>query len=380
MDINFHYFAVKTIAFEAGFSKGEAQLIASYSQFVDDYNVWQNYRFRTVPDYAKSLRSKDKDIFGFWGFYTVTTGFDKIEDMIRLESEKYQREITVPFHFIPFNKLSELSGKREEFRTVRADITGSSLVANLLRSAMQRCIDSKGSQEYHFDLIRLGVLLHVFADTYAHEGFSGFHGWENYCYITGIESSETSKPVKDDMSPDIYGELYALGHAEAGHAPDMTYAVFHYNYAANAKENSKSKYSNKKSRNNTNQFLDAAEQIFNVMYRICHNNEVPTETQWDTLKAKLLIGFRTEGTNFTKLKKAWRVATGNTLTFSYDKDDLWKKQLVPVLLKENEIPDAIEENGLIEDLQFDPGIYKTASDDFFHFNLIAKEIRDAVIG
>lgn len=39
MDLNFHYFAVKTIARDAGFCENDAQLIAAYSQFIDDYDI-----------------------------------------------------------------------------------------------------------------------------------------------------------------------------------------------------------------------------------------------------------------------------------------------------------------------------------------------------
>ena len=55
MDINFHYFAVKTIARFAGFSENEAQRIAGYSQFVDDYNPFLNYTFETIPDFMLRL-------------------------------------------------------------------------------------------------------------------------------------------------------------------------------------------------------------------------------------------------------------------------------------------------------------------------------------
>lgn len=38
MDITFHYFAVKTLALEAGFPGAEAQRLAAFSQFVDDFD------------------------------------------------------------------------------------------------------------------------------------------------------------------------------------------------------------------------------------------------------------------------------------------------------------------------------------------------------
>ena len=43
MDISFHYFAVKTVAFAAGFSEAEAQRIAEFSQFINDFN-WYTLR------------------------------------------------------------------------------------------------------------------------------------------------------------------------------------------------------------------------------------------------------------------------------------------------------------------------------------------------
>jgi len=46
VDISFHYFAVKTLALEAGFNNDEAQRIATFSQYVDDYNAYISYIYR----------------------------------------------------------------------------------------------------------------------------------------------------------------------------------------------------------------------------------------------------------------------------------------------------------------------------------------------
>lgn len=380
MDINFHYFAVKTIAIEAGFGEPEAQLIAEYSQFVDDYTVWENYAFREIPDYAQSLTSWSV-LPGYKNFYTVTTGFDNWADMARLVLGKYQREIVVPFHFIPYKKLKDLSGNREEYRTSPADITGDSLVANLLRDAKNKCMDPARASEHRYDLMRVGVLLHVFADTYAHDGFSGFHGWENFCYITKLKRTDSEEDFKDEETPDYYNKIYALGHAEAGHAPDMTYAYFEYKYAADSGEKKKDEYTKEKSRNNTNTFLGVAKQIYTLLYQICNNNELPDEEKLENLKEKLLPGFRTEGVDFKTLEKAWKKATSNRIEYTYSAKKLWQDQLIdPILMEENAITEeALRKLDEDETIQNILGYYRTADDDFFHFNLIAKEIRDAVI-
>ena len=146
MDINFHYFAIKTIAIEAGFDPDEAQLIASYSQFVDDYSIWGNYKFKRVPEYAMELATNKGD---YYKFYTVTTGFESLADMTRLKFEKYQRDIVVPFHFIPYKNINQIDEKvegREAYRTTPADHTGDNLMDCLMKSAMQKCRDSETSR------------------------------------------------------------------------------------------------------------------------------------------------------------------------------------------------------------------------------------------
>lgn len=81
MDINYHYFAVKTLADLAGFPDADSQRIASYSQFVDDYDIYATITLDYVPDFAQYLaKKKGKN----WKFNPVTTGFNSLIDMSRL--------------------------------------------------------------------------------------------------------------------------------------------------------------------------------------------------------------------------------------------------------------------------------------------------------
>jgi hypothetical protein len=71
MDINFHYFAVKAIACTSGFEEEEAQMIADYSQFVDDFNLYAYIWLSEVPEFARYL---SKEILpGLYCFNPVTT-------------------------------------------------------------------------------------------------------------------------------------------------------------------------------------------------------------------------------------------------------------------------------------------------------------------
>ena len=99
MDISFHYFAVKTVAFAAGFSEAEAQRIAEFSQFIDDFN-W--YTLRAAKDIPSCITSNPAlDIVYNKTLHLinpVTTGFSDWFDMATLVTvpEVYGRAL--PFH------------------------------------------------------------------------------------------------------------------------------------------------------------------------------------------------------------------------------------------------------------------------------------------
>lgn len=372
MDINFHYFAIKSIAVSAGFSDDEAQTIAAYSQFVDDYTVWSNYTFDEVPEYAMSLVKERKDS-GAYEVTTITTGFASKLDYARLAFPRYQKRVVVPFHFVPVKELSQFpkSASGSEYRTQRADITGSTLAARIIQKARDKYFGDPS----RVNLIGLGTALHPFADTYAHQWFSGFHGWENFAYITGIKNTDTGAVVHDEKKPDDYGGLYAVGHAEAGTAPDLSYATFSFKYADNKDQTNKNLYTGQHSRNNTNEFLEAARQIHMILFGLCHPRRTPGDDIWNPLKDKLRKGFMLTSKDKDELAKGWHGIFPD-VQYHYSVKELWQDQLVP-RRGEQALSNEVEDNGGAPD--DNATSFRTASDDFFYFNLAAKEIRYAVV-
>lgn len=373
MDINFHYFAVMTIAVEAGVEQRWAQKIAEYSQFVDDYTASASYIFDEVPNFALCLTTKT--VLGY-RFYPVTTGFSGLMDMARLTLKEKQKEILVPFHFIPTRRLSEIpeGANRREYCTYPADITGTSLIKNLIVDAKTKYMEERTTK----NRMRLSMLLHTFADTYAHQNFSGFHGWENFCYLTELKNTYTGKIFRDDMTPEKYYSLYAVGHTEVGHAPDFTYASFEMDCAKNENQKKKDKFTGHYERNNTNVFLDAANQIFKILYQIQHNNSDPTEKEWNRLKGKLIRGFRIKTTDTDTMGKEWNRICPNII-YAYDVKALWQNLFVPREKGTEDAGKMVEGEEITEEEGAIPCVYKTADDNFFYYNVLAKEIRDAVI-
>lgn len=289
MDINFHYFAVKTLALYAGFSDEDAQRIATFSEFVDDFN-WITYiTCRNIPEYITGDPDCDlvrKTLLSSRGnFNPAMTGFAGPIDYSFLAVPRTQRLTVSPFHFIP----DSLFTIAEHTRTKPAAVGDGSIISDLLvdaRTAMQ-----EKSEPWKLSLMRIGMYLHTFADTHAHQRFSGYRSWVNDVKVTRVIANEEENditgavtPPADETSTHQAGMLTpAIGHACAGHAPDLTYVTF----TMNCKETEDdSAYRQSYTRNNTDAFLVAARQIVNYL-RSCRRAGDLSEDEWAALSARL---------------------------------------------------------------------------------------------
>ncbi len=379
MDINFHYFAVKTIAVHAGFDDTDAQIIAAYSQFVDDFTMINNCYFRKgVPSYAEHLVQEG---LLYNTFVTITTGFDNWLEMARLVIWKYQRQVCVPFHFIPTCKVSSnLSEGNDtsDYKTHAATLKSGFLINSLLDNAKKQCADAdtQGAEAKKVALMRVGMLLHIFADTYAHDTFSGFRGWENYGYIQSVSRVYDRKDITGNYNRDVVAEAPAIGHANVSHAPDDTFAYINIKRANSKNETDKSKYSRSQSRSNHSHFMAAAKEIYKYLLGLMSIEY--DEGKWEALCAILSDGFYLEAKDVIKLSEGWHQICSN-ITYSYNKADYGDKLLHGFFGEE---PAAEADTTDSENVQALPGLlfYDYADDDFFRYNVLAKEIRDAVIG
>jgi len=141
MQIDMHYYGTYAMARAAGVSKVAAQNIATAAQFVDDS--------------AKKGESKLFDD-GSRFYYQATA--HHAEDLKNHEEEN-QRHVWVPFHFIPGNEGETFA----ERLVCRKDSQIAKDMINFNLSLSER--------SYFLELI--GITAHVYADTFAHYGFSG---------------------------------------------------------------------------------------------------------------------------------------------------------------------------------------------------------------
>ncbi|MBR4829654.1 MAG: hypothetical protein K6A94_13250 [Bacteroidales bacterium] len=376
MNINFHYHAIKSIAREAGLSEDDAELIAGCSQLIDDFNDYAPFIVNNVPDYAKHLCAH------FWRDYyifrPVTTGFSSWFDMVTLADEKNQKNIAIPFHFIPEKKrLNEEVQSRAEWRTKPARMD----VPSLIQTKMNELLNNT-QLPYDDKLVCFGSLLHTFADTYAHQMFSGFHGWENYCYLNGVYD------VKDVASQNDFSnttenqaaqQFYAIGHANANHVPDDTSQRFTFKM----KRTENGDYDLLYARSNPIEFTKCARVIYDIVRTFMKNNGkstlIFTKNGWEHFTPKLCEAMYEQDPD--KLNAHWeKVFSWDGYKYHYSRDNVFGTATVKENLQDNPklqpLLAKVQEHLPIPTL----GLVYSMSNHYYRFNVQAENLRSYVNG
>ncbi len=136
--MEFHYYIIYALALRAGFSDGDAHTVAYSSQFVDS----SLYAYRVITEHGQYETVVTQN-YGWW-------------------DDSFPRTVSLPFHFIPGDPAHS-AARRADGATNRLTTTpGSSNARRLLVSALRTR-----------DLRRVGIGLHTYADTWAHQNFSG---------------------------------------------------------------------------------------------------------------------------------------------------------------------------------------------------------------
>lgn len=346
MNLNFHYFAVKVLAIEAGFNENDAQLIAEYSQFVDDFHPFLDKPLdcSCVPKRANFLCKYiyDREVDGYVKkFIPVGTGFAGV-DYVLLTSKNIQENTLIPFHFIMPMQLRNMKGyaekgvNRKNYCVRKFDNTTPLLKSLLNYIEYLYQIDRNSIM----NLIRLGIVVHIFADSYAHQKFSGYWGWENSSRTAKVINNITNEDITSKFRSKITDNLPSIGHSNVGTVPDESYISFIINIKTNKTDIS---YKEEYSRNNTTEFLLASRNILNYL-RHCNGKELLCEYDWSVLEQKLKQGFLTTYKRVKSLKDHWSNIFSN-IQFYYNAEEL-----------------------------------KEPSENFFKFNICAYEIREIILG
>jgi RHS repeat-associated protein len=171
---DFHFYAVYYLARAAGFAPADARLLAWSSQYVDDYE-------HTRPDRPGFAR--------LGGFHFLS-----------------------PVRFVP-------PGPDECTSAPDAALgcwAGRTLVQEPVRRENEIALKNLNRAAQSGSLVALGIALHSWADTFAHEGFTGRMDYRN------ARPGFAGAP-DDKWYTRIVGEASLTGHGPAGHWPDWPY-------------------------------------------------------------------------------------------------------------------------------------------------------------
>jgi hypothetical protein len=152
MQIDMHYYGTYALARAAGIKADAARIIATAAQYVDD-NI----------DDAKLKLSDGARFILTPTAHEVKPGMQ----LVKMLDEDRQRQVWVPFHFLPANQGTDY--------TERLVCWPNSAIAEAMVAEAIACADADDPCA----LERMGITAHVYADTFAHWGFSGISSRRN---------------------------------------------------------------------------------------------------------------------------------------------------------------------------------------------------------
>ncbi len=270
MQKDFHHAVIYVLSRLAGFEKKKAEIIAHSSQYVDDEVRNDVVYFDTGAIY-KPICSSHK-MFDQRNFNVLANHLS-----------------WMPFHFLPGDRLDLLKNAAQRDFEERVVCIKDSPIA---RDMIEECFKQRGTP--HF-LHRLGVTLHVYADTWAHQKFSGIQSAVNKVkYLDDKELLPTIFTKVIDAVKDFFvsvarvfiNEVMPLGHGAALTYPDLPFLTWKYrDYKGTIH-----------TRNNVDEFMDAVHHLYTFLVK-CRRESGTSEDC--SLNEKDVQAIRTCFANFT---------------------------------------------------------------------------------
>jgi hypothetical protein len=240
MQVDMHYYGTYAIARAAGMKPEIAETVATAAQYVDDSNT---------ADFAL----KDGSYL-----YCPATGHHPV-DAHNIDNLD-QRLVWIPYHFLPGNEGRSLNQRL----ICRKD-------SDVARDMLAHVLEQSGKE---FGIMLVGIAAHVYADTFAHYGFSGVSAIENQVNIASIDTSSVQSlrisayiKQKADRFLEKFGTTIAnevaLGHGGVATHPDRPYLSWSFRYNDGRDSGV---------RNNQNTFLEASERLYEFFQKVIAAN------------------------------------------------------------------------------------------------------------
>lgn len=208
MQIDFHHAVTYVAARGAGFEPEEAEIIAYAAQYVDD----------SVSDGTVCFSNK--------AMYTRISSAHKTVDPENLDDIS-NHLVWLPFHFLPGNAGSRVKGLVGE-KFIDKIICRPGDDSPVAEEMLKLTLAAQGKANA---LHRLGITMHVYADTWSHQGFAGVLHEVNE--VDAARETDNSGVFDQSLAGVIgawIGErvIPPLGHGRAQVLPDMPFLKWQY--------------------------------------------------------------------------------------------------------------------------------------------------------
>lgn len=269
MQIDFHHATTYVTARLAGFPHDQADIIAYAAQYVDD------------ATYSGTV------VFDNGAMYTRISSAHKTTDPENLRNTE-NLQVWLPFHFLPGNGGLKAGGDPEG-KFIEKIICRPGTMSHVAEDMLKAAFDEQARPDA---LHRLGITMHTYADTWAHQGFAGVLHLVNE--VEDIEDTGHSGQFPPQWVNDLLEDMVPpLGHGRAQVFPDMPFLL--WKYRNGRKETI--------SRSNTDLFCEAANEMCKAMQRYLQksDNGIPAADQ-DKIR-NLFTSLRTDDGN--RRHKGW---------------------------------------------------------------------------
>ncbi|QKJ23819.1 DUF6765 family protein [Poseidonibacter lekithochrous] len=204
MQIDGHHTLTYTLSRMVGFTHEEANTVAYSAQYVDDATNAGIINFTNGATFSRISSAH------------TMTAYD-----LKYYTDAHENNLVwVPFHFLPGNDTQPSDAVVEgSFVKKLVCRPYSDVAVDMLDACM---LDKDKSYALH----RLGITIHVFADTFAHQGFAGKLHKINE--VNDLECHNYTFGFWDKATATTLNTTFPMGHGAALSCPDMPFLEWSY--------------------------------------------------------------------------------------------------------------------------------------------------------
>ena len=326
MQTDMHYYGTYALAKTAGLKPAVCRTIAIASQFVDDNAAKMHIEFQDG------------------GRIDAQATAHHVSNIIANRDSKDQRQVWVPFHFLPGNEGDSFS---ERLLCIENSRVAQDMVNHHLGYAKQ-----------DVGVCLIGIAAHVYADTFSHFGFSGVGSRRNKVDNDSFEFDENLDPdiadyikgkakdffqrygkgggfianIKSWLAETVSG---ALGHGAVATYPDRPYLKWSFEYEYPRKM--------RVERDNPKHFLNGCRALHAMFTQFAENNESLSDgsgLEFSEIEKQVAAIINYQASKEDRIKK-WRteVKQGNIGKNAFEiplyKPEVWMKQSADMNSTEN---------------------------------------------